>query len=142
MEEYVNIDGQRFKLDLVKASKGMSITKISTMILNRNESYITNCATRGKMNTTDYKKLCDLFNLDRLAYIVDEEEIKKELPQNENIITGITSIVNTLKLILAENKEIKYKLKNIEEMTKAMKDDAHKTNEKVNAIFTEVKYNK
>lgn len=110
---------------------GIPYNKISTMVLNKDASYLSNAISAGKMNTDCLKSLCAFLSLeyDDIVVVIEPEKPKKQevtevpttnIPQLDVLIVGLNQLYETQKLE-AEC------LKNILEQTKI-------TNTKINRL--------
>lgn len=144
----IRIDADALKEALTKNKMGWNMSQISTQILGCDASYLSTSFRQGTIKEASLDKLCALFNLNKADFIKEERKTSTEAYQtsddlHENIITGITSICNTLKYILAEQRDIKLRLAKLETMEGTLKTicgDTHKTMEKTTALYTDVNF--
>ena len=98
---YVTEKVTRFDAEAVKqaiAKSGIPSTKLSSMVLSRDASYLSNAITNAKCNKEDLKKLCEFINLDYNAIVITDEpkEATQTVGNNSNLdllIVGLNKLV-------------------------------------------------
>ena len=78
---------------------GLTKGKISTMLLGRDQSYLSNATINGKINADDLKKLCDFLSLDYDKTVVVIEE-SKDAPKKESAIVDAKNNSQQLDLLI------------------------------------------
>ena len=115
---------------------GIPKNKLSSMVLGRDQSYISNALAQQKCNKEDLKKLCEFISIDYESVVIEDtpqpkEESKPTVGNNTNVDMLIVGL-NKLCEIEAENGE---KLDAILEQIKVTNT---KTNRLENALGTAV----
>lgn len=116
---------------LEKAIKkiGIGKNKLSTMVMGRDASYLSNAITNGRANKEDLKKLCDFLSLDYDSVVIDK-------PQPETVDKPKSTpkdIVNLDALILGVNQLYQIEKTNSETM-KEILEQLRVTNTKINRL--------
>lgn len=71
-DEYVKIDGKKVRDAIAKT--GLSLDRISTVVLNRDQSYISKATNRNAIGIAELKKLCEFLALDYDSLVIQKEE--------------------------------------------------------------------
>ena len=128
-KNYLTINTEK----LFKAVKDSSISasKIATMVLNRDDSYLTTVKTRGTMIEEDLNKLCMFLSLRVEDVVVNEPEKKEEpktvAPQSNHSVAQLETLIVGLNTMYEAQKLQNECLNNILEQMKV-------TNTKINRL--------
>lgn len=80
----VLIDGDAYR-EALKAT-GFTPTKISSVFLGRDKTYLSNACITGRINKDDFAKLNDMFNFKAEDYILTEESLAFGKPETQNAV--------------------------------------------------------
>lgn len=107
--QYVSINAQMLS-EAIKKS-GVDQTKLSTMLLGKNNAYISQSITRGTFDKSELQKLCMFLNIDYDLVVVVPKMLKQEttvnpkedslaIPQLETLICGTNFMYENQKKML------------------------------------------
>ena len=127
--KFVQFKGEELRSAIDKM--GLTMNKVSTMILGLDQSYVSKACKQGSMNDIYLRKLCEFFSLDYDSIIIKPEPPKLGLepvmPQNpttaplETLIVGLNTVYEQhketneiLKELLVEIKALNVKQNRLE----------------------------
>ena len=155
--QYVNINSQMLS-EAIKKS-GVDQTKLSTMLLGRNNSYISQSIVRGTFDKVELQKLCTFLNIEYDLVVHVPEMLKHEetvnpkenvpiVPQLETLICGtnlmyenqqkmlelMEQMLIEIKALSAKQNRLENALGQIVQNSIMIKDNANKSREESSAI--------
>ncbi len=114
---------------------GISRKNIATMVLKRDQSYISNACKKGTINPSDLRKLCEFLSLDYNMVVIMEKPKAEVVPTKEKAQAADNKLLETLIISLNSLLETeKQNQKLLGEILQEVKVNNTKTNRLENAM--------